>query len=195
MTDAPRYVLEQPASRAAAILSFAVFLPAACSIFIPAGLLAAHANELTVAVQEHPMESTQVALGMVLWMVLFVLPVVRRLKRTGLSRSVRIEGGIVIETTRTLFASHETCRPLSQFRAIVHRIHTSIGGMQHELALIERNSGHAVVFHEAPHLGRDAVETAMASLGLPELKPADLVSLSQFRDTIRIAPMPRRAAA
>jgi hypothetical protein len=197
MSNAPRYVLEQPASRAAALLSFAVFLPAACSIFVPLGLVAAHASDVATAAKDQPLATAQVMLGMIIWILLFVLPVVRRLRVTGLSRSLVINNGKVEETTRTLFRAHRTETPLSHFRGIVHRVQTSVGGMQHELALVERTSGRWVVFQQAPKLGREHVEAAISALGLPELRAGDLSSMPALRDAIRIAPMAHdfRAAA
>jgi hypothetical protein len=195
MSNAPRYVLEQPASRAAALLSFAVFLPAACSIFVPLGLVAAHASDVAAAAKDQPLATAQVILGMTMWILLFVLPVVRRLKKTGLSRSLAIHDGIVEETTRTLFRAHRTVTPLTQFRGIVHRVQTSVGGIQHELALVERATGRWVVFEQAPKLGRQQVEAAISALALPELRAADLSSIPALRDIIRIAPMPQNLKA
>jgi hypothetical protein len=187
MTDvsAPQFVLEQPASRAATILSAAVFMPAACSIFIPLGMVAAHADTVAVAAQQNPLAAVQVAVGVALWTGLFIVPVVRKLRRLGLSRSLRIDGGRVVETTQTLFGTHRTDRPLTAFAGIVHRIRTSVGGIAHELALVERGTGREVVFQVGSRLDRPAVDDALARLGLKEIKAADLARLPAARDVLR----------
>jgi hypothetical protein len=191
--SAPQFHLEQPTSHATTILSAAVFMPAACSIFIPLFMAAAHAGTVAAAAQQNPLAALQVAVGVALWVGLFVVPVARRLRRLGLSRSLTIQGGRVVETTQTLFGAHRTDRPLSAFAGVVHRIRTSVGGVAHELALIERSSGREVVFQTAARLDRTAVDAAVATLGLKEIQAVDLVNLNIGLDVIRFGG-PRTAA-
>jgi hypothetical protein len=186
-SSAPQFVLEQQSSRATTVLAAAVFMPAACSIFIPLGLVAAHANTVAVAAQDNPAAAVQVAVGVALWTALFIVPVVRKLKRLGLTRSLAIRDGKVIETTQTLFGVRRTEVPLTAFAGVVHRVRTSIGSVAHELALVERGSGREVVFQVAPTIERSAIDHAMSVLGLPEMRAADLARLPSVVEYLRLS--------
>lgn len=195
MVQSERYILEQPASRSGAVLSFAVFLPAACSVFVPIGLAATDAGAVLQAAQDHPLATLQVVVGLGLWTLLFVLPVARRLQSFGLSRAVTVADGLVIEEVRTLFGASRIERPLSAFAGIVHRVRTSIDGATQELALIEQGSGREVVFMQAQRISRETIEQVMRNLNLTEISAADLVRLPAMGDVIRFGAMSRPATA
>jgi hypothetical protein len=183
----PQFSLEQHTSRGATIMSLAVLIPAACSIILPLGVAAAHASTVALAAQEQPLAAVQVAAGIAVWTALFLVPAARSLKRLGLNRTVTIAHGQVTETVATLLGQHRTSNNLSAFAGIVHRVRTSVSGMQHELALVERGSGREVVFQVAPKLDREAVDTALRTLGLPELRAMDHQRLPVSKDYINLS--------
>ncbi len=181
---------EHRSSRSASlILMLLLLVPAAGSVLVLAMLVATNASDVMIAAQDHPVGAVQVALGILFWTLLFVLPAIVLACRFGRDRTVSISRTHVTIQVRSPFGNSEVVERLETYDGLVHVVRTSISAVRHELLLVQRETGRRVVFHVADRIGRETIDQAGRLLGLPEISAADLINLN-----LRL-PRPFEAAA
>ncbi len=163
------FKLEQQSSRVSAILRLALILPALVGVFLPLGLVAAHAGDVASAAQARPMAAAQIATATILWLMLFGLPAFGLLRRFGVHRTVFVDQTFVAISEVGPFIRSGGTRALSDFSGIAHVVRTSLSGTRHELMLVDANQHRHVVFHSSEHIGQETIMAAAESLSLPEI--------------------------
>lgn len=164
------------ASRAGTLVRLAVLVPAAGSVLVPVGLVAAHAGDVYGAAFDNPMALAQLGAGVLIWCLLFCWPVAVLVRRFGRERTTLVTERSVVVTDRALFGTTTRTYRLTDFDGLTHFVRTSLGGVRHELALIEAETGRAVVFMTADRIGRDTVDAAVRQFGRPEITAAAVVA-------------------
>jgi hypothetical protein len=169
---------EQRSSRSSTALALVLLVPVVGSVLIPAILLAVHARDVAAAASENPGAAAQAIVGLLLWVGLFVVPVIRIASRFGCDRTVLMCGANVTVYDVSPFGVSEVVYWQSSFAGIVHVVRTSLSGVRHELLLVQKETGRQIVFHAADTLGQQAVDDVCRALGLPEIPAAQLLSFS-----------------
>jgi hypothetical protein len=169
-----------------------LLVPAAGSVLLLTLLVAANASEVLIAAQDHPVGAVQVAIGLILGTLLFVVPAAVLAFRFGRDRTVTISRSQVTIVDKSPFGRSECTERLDAFDGIVHVVRTSISAVRHELLLVQRDTGRHVVFMVADRISRDSIDQAVRLLCLPEISASELLdfSLRMPRPLVSGAPVP-----
>jgi hypothetical protein len=168
------FKLEQQSSRVSAILRLVLLVPALIGVFLPVGLVAAHASDVAIAAQARPMAAAQIATATIIWLLLFGMPTFGILRRFGLRRTVHVDQTFVAISEIGPFIRWGTTRALSEFCGIAHVTRTSLSGTRHELLLVDAHGSNHVIFHASERIDAATVMSASECLGLPELAARDI---------------------
>jgi hypothetical protein len=174
------FTFEQRSSRTSALLRLALIFPALIGVFLPLGMVAAHAAEVASVAQSRPMAAAQLAFAGMLWMALFGLPAMSLVRRYGSHRTVHVDETFVAISETGPFLRHGRTRPLSDFSGIAHVVRTSLSGTRHDLLLVDAQRGRHVVFYSDTTIPAETIMSASANLGLPEIPARDLVRWPTF---------------
>jgi hypothetical protein len=167
-------VLESRSSRTSAVLMMILLLPALAALLVPISLVAAQASDAAVVVSENLVATAQLGVGLIIWTLLFVLPIARLITSFGMRRRVHIENGLVTLIETGPMSRFAETKPLKSYDGIVHVMRTSLSGVHHELMLVNRGVRGGIVFHRAERIGPETIARAAATLGLPVLPSAEL---------------------
>lgn len=166
----------EEASRTGILLRLAVLVPVAGSVLVPVGLVAAHASDVYGAARDNPLALAQLGAGIVIWCLMFCWPVAVLVRRFGRIRTTLVTDRTVVVTDRSVFGTTTRSYRLADFDGLAHFVRTSLGGVRHDLALVEPAGGRTVVFMSADRIARETVDTAARLLGLPEITAAEVVA-------------------
>ncbi len=112
--------------------------------------------------------------GVAIWIVMFGIPAMRAFSRMGRSQTIRIAGGNVEVSEKTLIGHNAWRLPLSDFEGISHHIRTSISGTRQELILVHPQSTKCLLLAMDETISQNETDGLSAKLGTPVL-PAGLM--------------------
>ncbi len=170
ITSLPFQLVQTP-SRTSPLLMLALALPAAIVVIAPFSMIAAHAAFDFSMFVERTATSVQLGLALVLWALVFVLPIAQRARQLGKSRTVSVEHGLVSVTDRGLFGNKTWVQPLSAYRGIAHHVRSSLSGTRHELLLIHPDHACSLLLRAADKIGQAEVDALGILLGCREIAP------------------------
>lgn len=174
--------VEQKTSRASAVIMLLLLVPAVAAMLVPVGLLAAFATPTLWAAAEHPGAAAQVALGLGIWTLLFVVPAKRIIQRFGTSREVRIEHGLVTVRERGGFRSRAWTAPLSTFCGVAHHVRSTLSGVRYELILVHKDRSRSVLLCAGDRIPQSTIDSAAALFGLPHVPAGALYRFGTARE-------------
>lgn len=183
--------LEQSASRSHALARLSLLLPAGLAVSVPLALLGwhvAHEPNLIELLASRPVAAAQVAMGIALWMILFVLPALRAFHSLWSQRQVEIADGRVNVSEQGLFGSSTWSAPITSYRGIAHHVRSTLSGVRHEIVLVHPDAARCVTLQVAERVNEQTVQDITALLALPEV-PARLL-YERTRRTLAPAPAP-----
>ncbi len=170
ITSLPFQLLQTP-SRTSPLLMLALALPAAIFVLAPFSMIAAHAALDSSILIERTATSVQLGLALVLWAVVFVVPLAQRTRQLGKSRSVSIEDDLVKVTDCGLFGDKTWVQPLSAYRGIAHHVRSSLSGTRHELLLIHPDPACSLLLRAADKINQAEIDELGILLGCREIAP------------------------
>ncbi len=180
--------IRQKTSLAAALTMVFLLVPALAAVLIPVGLLTAHASQkpaVIAVVWTNPLIAMQLFAGLVIWVVLFLLPMKSLLSRLGRRRTVRIDDERVHVTEQYLFTTKNWSRPLASYRGIAHDVRATLSGTRHELILVHNDKRRTLLLHAAEQIPQSAIDQAANLLKLPQLQARELY-FSFNRETVQV---------
>lgn len=168
--------IERPKAGWTAVLSLvtalAMVLPLFGGLFLATSQALSEPDAMAMA-REHPVETLQIAVGLLLMAGLLLVPIRRLVARIGRAGLVEIENGVVRVNESRLLSKRSFSEPLDAYLGVAHRIRTTLSGIQHDLILVHPDVRRDVVMvldgSEPGGAGR-----MMARLGLPEIPVADI---------------------
>ncbi|MDX2156926.1 MAG: hypothetical protein SFW09_10495 [Hyphomicrobiaceae bacterium] len=166
--------LDQRSSRGSALSRLLLFLPAALALSVPLTIVAARAiaePQTLALLAERPVASLQIALGVLLWLSLFVLPARLALVRLWASRQVEIAEGAVHVVDRVGLEPRAWSAPIASYLGLAHHIRASLSGVTHEIVLVHPDARRDVTLMVADKVTQRTLDEAKALLGLPEVSP------------------------
>lgn len=164
--------IELTTSRAGALVKLALLTPMMILVAVPISMIAAQAGAEQSAldyVMEHPVSSAQIAVGLMMWAALFLIPLKRIIARMGARRVVEISDGWVRVADSSPFGGRTWTAPLASYKGVAHHIRSSLSGNRHELILVHAEPGKSVLVAVADRISQETLDRAKALLGLPEL--------------------------
>jgi hypothetical protein len=172
--------IDQKSSRACALVMLALVVPALCAVILPVAIvLVLAAQEVWEAMRSKPVAVSTLAVGLVVWTALFLIPAKRIIQRGWNHRSVRITTERVTVSDRGLFGSKLWTAPLVEFRGITHHVRATLSGVSHELILLHSVADRSVLLHTSDGIARSTIERAVALLCLPEIPACELYRLTR----------------
>jgi hypothetical protein len=161
------------ASRSAAISRLMLVVPAMAVLVVPVTLAIAHAavesGSPIDALTERPFSAVQIAVGLIVWCALFLLPLRDIVMRLGSRRHVKIEGGKVSVADTSPFGTSSWAVPLASYSGIAHHVRASLSGLRHELILVHEDPSRNVLVAVADRIPQATLDRAKTLLGLPEV--------------------------
>jgi hypothetical protein len=157
-------------------------------VLIPASALLG-AGSAAAKAAAHPADAAVAGLGLLVFLVLFGLPLHRAIRTLGLRRKVRLEAHNVSVEQSTLFNSDAWTLALSEFEGIAHVVRTSLSGARHELLLVHPQRERHVLLLAADSISEGDVARVGHLLRLPVL-PAERVLLPRRAASVRPATAP-----
>lgn len=164
----------QASSKTSSALMLLLLVPAVAVLLAPLALLAAFATPALWAAAEHPAAAAQVAAGLAIWTVLFVVPAKRIIQRFATSRDVCIEPDLVTVRERGPFGTRVWTVPLAEFSGVAHHVRSNLSGVHHELFLVHACRGKSLLVHAGEAIPQATIDRAARLLGLPHLPAAAL---------------------
>ena len=135
------------------------------------------------AMRSKPLAVATLAMGLVVWAALFLIPAKRIIQRRWNHRSVRITIERVTVSDSGLFGSKLWTAPLVEFRGITHHVRATLSGVSHELILVHSLADRSVLLHAADGIARSTIERAVALLCLPEIPARELYRVTRRRSS------------
>jgi hypothetical protein len=169
--------LEQSTSRGSLMSRLLLLIPALAALAVPLSLLAAHAvaePESLALLGQHPLTAMQIALGIGLWLALFVYPLRVLIARATTKRLVYISSDRVRVAERGLMRTRTWSAPLSAYRGIAHHVRSSLSGLRHELILVHADADRHVLLKVDDRISQTALEKAASLLQLPQVSARNL---------------------
>lgn len=170
ITELPFYAV-QTASRSSPLLMMALALPAALAVLAPYSMIAAHAAIDASMLVERSGTSVQLGLVLVLWVIVFGLPIMRRTGQMASERSISIVDDHVNVSDRRLFGNKSWVQPLSAYRGIAHHVRSSLSGTRHELLLIHPDPAYSILLRVADKIGQSEIDELGILLSCREIAP------------------------
>ena len=170
ITSLPVQLVQTP-SRTSPLLVLALAIPAALAVLAPFSMIAAHAALDSTMFLERPASSAQMLLAILLWGVVFALPIANSTRQLGRSRTASIDGDVVSVTDYGLFGNKTWAQPLSGYRGIAHHISSSLSGTRHELLLIHPDPAYSLLLRAADKIGQIEIDELGNILGCREIAP------------------------
>ena len=187
--------MRQTSSLAVSLGKLSIMLPTAALLLVPFALIGSHLIEEPAALSvftERPGSVVQIVVGLMLWGILFGLPVRQLLKGLGRSRMVHIVDGMVHVTERSLAGHASWSEPLRNFKGLAHNVRTSVSAARHELILVHSNRELSVLVALADRFSSDDVMRIAAMLGQPEVPSSGLYRMPSpigWRDAAPASPL------
>jgi len=176
--------IDQKSSRASALVVLALIVPPLCAVILPVALvLVLAAQDVWEAMRSKPLAVATLAMGLVVWAALFLIPAKRIIQRRWNHRSVRITIERVTVSDSGLFGSKLWTAPLVEFRGITHHVRATLSGVSHELILVHSLADRSVLLHAADGIARSTIERAVALLCLPEIPARELYRVTRRRSS------------
>lgn len=170
ITCVPLLLVQTP-SRSSPVLMLTLALPAALAVLAPFSMIAAHAALDSSVFFENAATSAQLGIALVLWALVFVLPIARRARQLGLTRTISIAGDRVNVTDRSLLGNKTWVQPLSAYRGVAHHVRSSLSGTRHELLLIHPNPSYSLLLRAADKINQAEIDELGIILGCREIAP------------------------
>ena len=163
--------LKQTPSRSSPLLMLTLALPAVIVVLAPFSMIAAHAAIDSSMLIERTATSLQLGLALVLWALVFVLPLAKRTQQLGKSRTISISDKHVNVTDHGVFGNKTWVQPLSAYRGIAHHVRSSLSGTRHELLLIHPDPACSLLLRAADNIGQTEIDDLGILLGCREIAP------------------------
>jgi hypothetical protein len=163
--------LRQTPSRSSPLLMLTLALPAVIVVLAPFSMIAAHAALDSSMLIERTATTVQLGLALVLWALVFVLPLAKCAQQLVKSRTISITHELVNVTDRGLFGNKTWVQPLSAYRGIAHHVRSSLSGTRHELLLIHPNPACSLLLRAADNIGQTEIDDLGNLLGCREIAP------------------------
>jgi hypothetical protein len=181
------YSFVEKASRLAAVALLILAVPVLGIIVGPVSLIMTFAAEdVRLAIADKPLAVSMLALGLIAWSGLFLLPLQRLIKRFCTTRRVQIAAERVCVEESSPFGARAWSVPLAEFRGLAHVVRaTRTSGVRHELVLVHRDRRRTVRVHVAERISQATIDAAAQLLRLPQVPAQEL---------FRVAPSPRPSA-
>jgi hypothetical protein len=183
--------LVQTPSRTSPFLMLALAFPAALAVLAPFSMIAAHAAIDSSMFIERTATSVQLGVALVLWGLVFALPLAKRTRQLGQSRTISISDDRVNVTDSGILGNKTWVQPLSAYRGIAHHVRSSLSGTRHELLLIHPNPSYSLLLRAAEKIGQAEIDELGNLLGCREIAPQVF-----YRNTkqVQSGPFQRRQA-
>jgi hypothetical protein len=169
--DALPLTLVQTPSRSSPLLWLGLALPAALAVLAPYTMIAAHAALDHTMLFERTAATVQIGLALVLWTLVFCLPIVRRTQLMATRRHVTINKGVVAVTDYGWLGNRIWSQPLTAYRGIAHHVRSSLAGTRHELLLVHPDPARSIMLRAASTIGQAEIDTVGNLLGCREIAP------------------------
>jgi len=170
VTALPLNLVQTP-SRSSPLLLLALALPAALAVLAPYSMIALHAAGDSSLLTDRTAATTQAALALVLWALVFCWPILRRTQRMATRRDVTIENGIVSVQDVGLLGNKSWEQPLTAYRGIAHHVRSSLSGTRHELLLIHPDPARSLLLRATEKISQAEIDTLGNLLGCREIAP------------------------
>lgn len=175
------FTFVEKSSRLAAAAVLLLTLPLLGIIAGPVSLIATFAAEdVRHAVADKPLAVSLLAMGLVAWAALFLLPMHRLIKRFCTTRTVEIAPDLVRVEEKGLLGSRVWSAPLAEFRGLAHLVRaTALSGVRHELVLVHRDRRRTVRIHAADRISQSAIDGASCVLRLRQIPAQELLRVGR----------------
>lgn len=171
---------DQRISRTGAIVMLALLVPMLAMIVVPVGLLLIlAADDVRNAVAGKPLGVGLLALGLVAWAALFLVPARQIVGRFWNERSVTVAADRVAVSEAGLFGSRLWIAPLAEFSGIAHHVRATLSGVRHELVLVHRDRRRNVLLHTADRVSQATIDRAAALFHLPQIPARELYRVTR----------------
>jgi len=188
--------IDHAPSRLLAIVMLALLLLMACMIIVPVGLVLSYAaQDVWDALVQKPLAGAVLALGLLAWTVLFLVPAYRIAQRSWQRRSVSITRERVVVRDAGLLGSRLWTAPLAEFRGVAHHVRATLTGVRHELILVHRAPNRSLLLHTEPSISQPTIDRAAALFSLPQLPAQELYRLTRRGRISAIEPLREAPAA
>ena len=184
------FVFEDQASRPGQLIRLAILLPAALAVLVPIALIGRRFEDLAAIAGGDPVASVQLLAGLGIWIILFVMPVIRLIASFGWRRRVDIDAGHITVAHSSLFRRRTLRAPVHACHGIAHLVRTTNAGPRHELVLVHDQPHLCVPIHTADRIAPQTIARASALLGLAEIPARDVLRLRQGFAQPRPRPAP-----
>jgi hypothetical protein len=185
------YSFVEKASRLAAVALLIISVPVLGIIVGPVSLMLAFAAEdVRLAIADKPLAVSMLALGLIAWSGLFLLPLQRLIKRFCTTRHVQIAAERVCVEESSLFGVRAWSVPLAEFRGLAHVVRaTRTSGVRHELVLVHRDRQRTVRVHVADRISQATIDGAAHLLKLPQVPAQELFRVAPPSSSLPAIPV------
>jgi hypothetical protein len=163
-----------PASRGSRLGRLFLFAPPALALVGVVAMLAIRAASephLGAALADRPLAALQIALGLVIWAALFVVPAAKALLALLSTREIDVDRDTVTICDRSLLGRQVTTVPTAEYLGLAHHVRASLSGVVHEIVLVHPRRALTVPLLVADQVSERMLGEARALLSLPEVPP------------------------
>jgi hypothetical protein len=189
--------IDHKSSRIFALFGLALLVAMLGIVIVPVGLvLTFAAHDVLVAIARKPLPAAMLALGLVLWVALLLMPAKRMVQRSWRHSSVSITAERVVVAETGLLGARLWTAPLAEFRGIAHHVRASLTGVRHELILVHPDRNRSALLHAADRISQPTIDRATALFRLPQVPAGELYRFTRRRaDATLVEPLPEAQAA
>lgn len=164
------FACHQRANGLSALVQGALLIASLVVVMAPFSIIAAEAvaePAMLDRFSDAPARAAVAFAGVAIWIVMFGIPAMRAFGRMGRSQAIKIAGGIVEISEKTLIGRNNWSAPIVDFEGISHHIRTSISGMRQELILVHPQATKCLLLAMDQTISQNETEALADRLGTP----------------------------
>jgi hypothetical protein len=123
--------------------------------------------------------------GVAIWLFMFGIPAWRAFARMGRSQTIRIAGGLVEVSEKTMMRTYDWVAPLSEFQGISHNVRTNVSGTRQELILVHPHAAKCLLLGMKDTISQTETDDLAARLNVPVLPTGFMHRRRQSADLYR----------